>query len=131
MPSVSIQRLSRTITTFLLDFPDLRQQLPVAIDRYNKEVFITPWFYPGGPLKCAQDAVFQGEPLFALDVGYLISARFVLASKNLGNRRRVVDMLVKAANMALEREHEAFETDDPNGYSLYGPDAGRNLALPH
>ncbi len=130
MPEVNLVRSERTITTFLLDFPALKQQMPVAIDRDSKEVFITPWFYPGGPAVCMNDAAANGEPMLALDKGFLISARFARARQTDGKRQKAIDLLVECANRALDEDHNAEASPDPEGYVLAGPDKGKLLPIP-
>lgn len=130
MPEVNIIRTQRSITTFHLDFPELRQRMPVAIDRDTKEVFITPWFYPGGPAVCMRAANEAGVPLLALDKGYLVSAAFIRPRQPDGRRQKAIDMLVEAATLALEEDANAEASPDPEGYVLYGPDKGKLLPMP-
>lgn len=130
MPDITVVRSQRTITTFVLDFPALRQQMPVAIDRDTREVYITPWFYPGGPAKCAQAAVFDGVPLLALDKGYLINAEFVRRHQKDGRKLKAIDMLIDCANRALDEDHNAEASPDPEGYVLAGPDKGKLVPIP-
>jgi hypothetical protein len=130
MSSVSVLRTHRTITTLVLDFPDLRQKMPVAIDNDTKDVYITPWFYPGGPQMCARACVEQGEPMLSVDKGYLVRASFVTGARHFDPKKsRAVAMLIQAATRALEMDATAMETDDPNGFVLYGADKGRMLDI--